>query len=458
MKRLSVMVAVLGVALAAADVSLAQGWVQLTAPSTDIGPIACSADGSRLLLGDGYWGLGGDVLYVSHDSGVTWAPAAVPTGGWSAVASSAEGTVLMALMATNNRIRPDSVFISTNSGANWSRAALPVAWWQGVACSANGAVLYATASRTTNGSPEGIYASADRGATWSPAGTVPPTTNGDWGPVACSADGTRVMVGAGANVWISTNSGLNLRLAYTLDPPSGDQLVCASLACSADGRKVAVGTAYVGGIDYTHVAVATSADSGATCAWTSSQVPGYWPVYDAIWRPVCVSANGRRLAAAGGGGPIPAGGLPMGPVLVSEDSGASWVMPLGVADPASYPGGVPPGTTDSVTMWSGLAMSTDGSRLTGVFMDGCCGSFDPGVVAQQTALAPVIDIGVSAGQLVLSWVVPSANLALQQSSDIGAASWTNVPAAPVLNYSTLREEVTVPSSGRRMFYRLVSRP
>jgi len=72
------------------------------------------------------------------------------------------------------------------------------------------------------------------------------------------------MVGEGANVWIWTNSGLNLRLAYTLDPPSGDQLVCASLACSADGRKVAIGTANVGGIDYTHVAAATSADSGAT--------------------------------------------------------------------------------------------------------------------------------------------------------------------------------------------------
>ena len=84
--------------------------------------------------------------------------------------------------------------------------------------------------------------------------------------------------------------------------------------------------------------------------------------------------------------------------------------------------------------------------------------YSPGVVAQQVDLAPVIDIGVSAGQLVVSWVVPSAHFALQQSSDIGAANWTDVPAAPVLNYSTLREEVTVPSSGRQMFYRLVSRP
>src|SRR5208337_1466813 len=99
MKRLSVAVAALGAALAAADVSLAQGWVQLTAPSSNIGPIACSADGSKLLLAGGYlfsWLHEGDVLYVSHDSGATWTAAAVPTGGWSAVASSADGTVLMA--------------------------------------------------------------------------------------------------------------------------------------------------------------------------------------------------------------------------------------------------------------------------------------------------------------------------------------------------------------------------
>jgi hypothetical protein len=448
------MVAALGAALAAADASLAQGWVQLTAPSTNIGPIACSADGSKLLLASGNWHDLGDVLYVSHDSGATWTAAAVPTGAWSAVASSAEGTVFMA-----TEVGSRAVFVSSDSGATWSRAALPVALWRGVACSANGAALYASASRTTNGSPEGIYASADGGATWSQAGAPPPTTNGDWGPVACSADGTRVMAGEGAYVWISTNSGMNLRLAYTLDPPylfPGDQFGCASLACSADGRMVAVGAESLYNMDYNQVAVATSADSGGTWAWTLDTVPtdalDWGGCY--IWQAACVSADGRRLVA-GGECPIrPTGGLPMGPVLVSEDSGASWVEPPDVADLVDW--GVSVG--GSVAMWTGLAMSADGSRVTAVFMDGCCETFSPGLVAQQAALAPVIDIGVSAGHLVLSWVVPSAHFALQQSSDIGAANWTDVPGTPVLNYSTLREEVTVPSSGRQMFYRLVSRP
>jgi hypothetical protein len=444
--------------LAAVDASLAQGWVQLTAPSTNIGPITCSADSSKLLLAGGYlfnWYNWGDVLYVSHDSGATWTAAAVPTGGWNAVASSADGTVLMAT-ETGSR----AVYISTDAGTNWSRAALPVALWQGVACSANGAALYATASRTANGSPEGVYASADGGATWSQAGVPPATPNGDWGPVACSADGTRVMTGEGAHVWISTNSGMNLRLAFTLNPPylfSGDQLACGSLACSADGRMVAVGAESLVGYDYSQVAVATSADAGARWAWTLDTIPILGEACS-IWWVVCVSADGRRLAASGWAGVGPAGGLPMGPVLVSEDSGASWLEPPGAPDLASWPGGVPPGTTNSLAQWTGLALSADGSRLTGVFMDGCCVSYHPGLVAQQVALAPVIDIGVAARQLVVSWVVPSVHFELQQSSDIGAASWTNVAAAPVLNYSTLREEVTVPSSGQQMFYRLVSRP
>ena len=51
--------------------------------------------------------------------------------------------------------------------------------------------------------------------------------------------------------------------------------------------------------------------------------------------------------------------------------------------------------TNSVTTWTGLAMSADGSRLTGVFLDGCC--FHPGIGSQQAALAPLIDIGGSAG-------------------------------------------------------------
>jgi photosystem II stability/assembly factor-like uncharacterized protein len=452
MKPFSITVAVLAVALAATDASFAQDWVQLTAPSTNIGPIACSADGTKLLVASGDWFDVGDVLYISHDSGATWRAADVPVGAWYAVASSADGTVLMAVLM------PGAVYISKDSGATWSPAPLKWGWWQNVACSADGATLYATAFRNTDGPPEGIYASRDGGETWSETGT-PPTAYGDWGPVACSADGTRVIAGQGPNVWISTNSGMNLRLACTLDPPyvgPGDRFVCASLACSADGRKVALGARAVSGYSYSQVAVATSADAGATWAWTSATIPTNAP-WCSIWRTVCISADGHRLAAMGGG-LHPASGLPLGPVLVSENFGGSWYEPPGVAERPFYPGGVAPDTTNSMAPWTGLAMSADGSKLTGVFLIGLVPSFDPGLMVHQSVPAPVIDIGVTAGQVVLSWVVPSANFVLQQSPEIGATNWIDVPGTPVLNYSTLREEAIVSGSGSRMFYRLVLRP
>ena len=425
----------------ALSTSAAQSWTPLTAPSTNIGPIACSADGSKLLLASGHWFFVDDVLYVSHDSGATWTAADVPTGAWSAVASSADGTVLLATLL------PGAVFISRDSGATWSQAPLPFGYWRHVACSANGAYLYATANWLTNGLPVGVYASTDGGATWSKTGT-PPSANGDWEPLACSADGTRVIAAEGPDVWISTNSGAQFRLAYTLNPPyagPGELLACASLACSADGTTVAAGAQFAG--NYRQVAVATSGDCGATWTWGSGSTPdGSSPCF--IWPDVGVSADGRRIAAVGGG-ISPAGGLPLGPAMLSKNSGASWVA----APPV--PWDLPPGAVSAEAPWSGLAVSADGLRLTGVYLEGLYPAFGPSVLAWQTASAPAIHATVSAGGLVLSWIVPSVACALQQSPDFSATNWTDVPTIPVLNYSTLRHEVSLPASARQMFYRLV---
>ena len=229
-----------------------------------------------------------------------------------------------------------AVYISTDSGTNWSRAALPVAWWQGVACSANGAALYATASRTTNGSPEGIYASADGGATWSQAGATPPTTNGDWGPVACSADGTRVMAGEGAHVWIFDQLRHEFAACLHARPavPRRGRPVRLRQPRLLGGRQEGGGRRGVSpDMTTTQVAVATSADSGATWAWTSDTIPTNALVGVVGWLLLAGGLRlGRRPQAGCGGGRgarARASGLPLGPVLMSEDSGASWVRASG---------------------------------------------------------------------------------------------------------------------------------
>src|SRR5437868_14167628 len=80
--------------------AFAQTWTQTSAPITNWTAVASSADGSKLVAVTGYFiGIGGvppGPIYTSHDSGVTWKATSAPSTNWSAVASSADGTKLIA--------------------------------------------------------------------------------------------------------------------------------------------------------------------------------------------------------------------------------------------------------------------------------------------------------------------------------------------------------------------------
>jgi len=81
MNNLWILVAALGGLSAALGPLPAQSWVQMTAPSTNIGPVACSADGDTLVAGEGA------NVWVSTNSGATFGlaytlgPAYVAGGG-----------------------------------------------------------------------------------------------------------------------------------------------------------------------------------------------------------------------------------------------------------------------------------------------------------------------------------------------------------------------------------------
>lgn len=94
--------------------------------------VAISADGDHLLAG-----AFNEHLYISN-SGVLWEPC-VPTGMWSAVTSSDDGTRLAAC-STDGRI-----YVSSDSGATWSAQA-GVRPWTGIASSSSGMRLTACAS------------------------------------------------------------------------------------------------------------------------------------------------------------------------------------------------------------------------------------------------------------------------------------------------------------------------
>jgi len=412
MNHLSILVTALGGLSAAVSTLPAQSWVATTAPSANWGAIACSADGRNLLVGIGppeAETVG--VLYVSHDSGAAWTTAGTAAGTWSSVASSADGAKLVAADSLHGLI-----YTSDDSGSSWRTSNVPKEVWNSVACSADGTRLVAA-----SGSGGIIYRSVDSGQTWAATGAP----SGGWVSIASSADGHTLVAADGANVWVSTNSGATFQAT-----PVTNGYDPAFVACSADGTKLAAG---IGS------GVVISADSGAT--WASYAV---FSNYISCASAAC-SADGTKLAVLGvAGDPM----APAGYILISGNSGATWL-------PTPSPiVGLPPGYWD----WSGIAITADGCKLTAAASDGA-GFFGPlqgGVFVLQSTPAPPLAIARSGGSLVLSSVVLSIDFVLQQSPDLGTTNWTDVPGTPVLDYSTLRNQVAVPAPAGPMFYRLAS--
>ncbi len=335
---------------------------EASAPSTNWACVASSADGSHLVAASGPGGLGGwaGAIYISTDSGVTWTRTSAPGENWSCIASSADGTKLVAGGTW------DTFYTSTDSGATWQSAGGRNAAFISVASSADGTTLAASVEVPSPYNSIGeLLISTNRSISW--RWTVIPW--GHAGPVALSAGGTRVVTGPYASpICISTNSGVSIALTSSPGMP-----------------------------------------------WTS----------------VASSADGAKLVAAGSGGLFNYPRTP-GPIYFSGDSGTTWQD-----------------TSAPVTNWAAVASSADGCKLVAVVNGGA-------IYARQTASAPVLSITPSASNLCLSWTVPSTNLVLQEITDLRTTNWTEVAPAPVLNLTNLQNQVVVPVSTGSGFYRLKS--
>ena len=56
------------------------------------------------------------------------------------------------------------------------------------------------------------------------------------------------------------------------------------------------------------------------------------------------------------------------------------------------------------------------------------------------------------GNLTVSWIMPSTNFVMQQSSDL--QNWADMTNQPVLNLTNLQNEVLLSPPGSNVFYRL----
>jgi hypothetical protein len=396
MKKLLAVVATITGLLDARHAACGQVWTTTTAPATNWQAVASSADGSKLVAvvytdGQG----GGGPIFVSSDSGTNWTPTSAPLAEWDTVASSADGTRLIAGAGFNH---PGPVYTSTNSGASWISNNLPVALWGAVASSADGTKL---AAGIQNGP---IYTSTNSGATW----TTTSAPSALWFNIASSADGTRLVAPAYFGlIYTSTNSGAT----WTPNPTTTNQF-WRSVASSADGMNLVAVAAYNAGTN--PGPVLTSKNGGIS--WQSGTLTGFWSY-------AASSADGTRLALAGSQG---------SGTWISTNSGTTW-----------FSNNVPQGGL------VGVASSADGGKLTGVVQGGH-------IYAAQTTVAPRLNIAPVGTNVVLSWIVPSSPFHLQQNINVATANWSNEPPVFGFNPTNLQDQMLLPRTNGSAFFRLVT--
>jgi hypothetical protein len=377
---------------------VAVSWQQTTLPSQAWASVASSADGTKLVAGQNH-----GLVYISTNSGAAWTPTTLSvfidistySSGGHLIASSADGTKLA--VATLNFI-----YVSHDSGATWTARASNTTWG-GIASSADGTKLVAI---TVGGQ---IYTSTDSGTNWTAR-----ATGQNWTDVASSADGTRLAaVVFGGGIYTSTDSGTN----WTAQN-SGSQS-WMSIASSADGTKL-VAVDEFDSVWYTLMgAVYTSSNGGTN--WTSLTTT---PILN--WTSVASSTNGVNLAAAASN---PAGsGFSAGVIYTSTNSGASWQL--------SY-------APDSG--WRSVVSSADGTKLAAVNTTAVY------TYAAPSTNAPALNISAAGGSSFLSWPWPSTGFALQQNTNLATTNWVTVSNTPaVVN------QMIAAQTNANNFYRLAN--
>jgi len=274
-------------------------WIS-NAPSADWISVASSADGNKLVAAAGYYN---GFIYTSTNAGATWLVTSAPDTNWVSVASSADGTKLVAAAGNgytfNGITIPGLIYTSTNSGTSWTATSAPSTNWQTVASSADGTKLVAVVAGAvdggigSDGEPYGvetdglIYTSTNAGATWQATSAVA----FGWNSVASSADGSK-LIAASWGGWLvsSTNSGATWATVNL--PPNTNYFTC--VASSADGSKLVAIANLVncGGQGLIYI----STNSGAS--WMDTSAPNQ------DFRSVACSPDGNKLVAAVNGGGI----------------------------------------------------------------------------------------------------------------------------------------------------------
>jgi len=390
-----------------------QYWTQTSAPEADWGAVACSADGTKLVAV-----VQNGPIYTSTNVGRTWTATSAPSNlVWSAVASSADGNTLVAAAF------PGPVYVSRDSGATWTKTSAPAGYyWASVACSADGskivAVPYESGSVPSGSAVDGAGGGGDVAEI---VGHDGPSFNfvGDDGGISLPPGWN---TSSRKYIYLSTNAGTT----WTTRDPLGRAIGVfgsfhwTSVAMSENGSEITV-TGIESNIFtpwwYGHLFRSVNGGS----VWQHPLNFSPWP-----WNWIDTAGDGTHMILAGGivgtsydhGANFFGSSLAPGNWFAVDISADGTRMVAAEWPGGGYPGriasSIDSGVTWNVdvaphTTWNGVAMSADGSL----------------------AAAPVYQGGIWVSRLVpVIWTHPShlyanegemAEFSVEAESSIGPA-------------------------------------
>ena len=338
---------------------------------------------------------------------------------------SADGRIICAIPPNARAI------ISTNSGSTWNTITTNLTgdgFVGGTAVSGDGSKIFGTF--VTN-FIRSVFISTNFGATWTrtafPRLSFPAV-------LACSADGMTVVAAiSDSGIYYSTNAGVNCNTS------SAPAVIWSTIASSADGGQM-VAAAVSGSVYF-------SQDFAAT--WAPTNLPSQ------NWNTVCVSSDGKWVGA-----------ISSVNSYISSNSGVTWQTNMaGRAFACSANGTcwLIGGTqqiytsTDNASTWQ-TNLSAGPWYSGAVSADGCqmiaIGSSAQGIQLGRLTPSPQLNIQSQDPNVSISWLIPSTNFVLQQSSDVSNPAWTPVSINPTLNFTNLNQQVTVPGNGSNAIFRL----
>lgn len=375
--------------------AFSQTWTPTSAPTNAWVALACSADGNILIATTGAH------CFTSTNSGISWISNNVSIFGEILGASANGQQVVSAITAGDNRYL--NINESTNNGLTWSLAA---SFTNDTSGPVNHAVLSANGQNQaiTFEGPQ-VFTSTNFGKAWNLSFQLPEFNPEQAQGAAISADGRTLIVMNGRNVCTTTNFGGSW--ITNNSPQPGDY----RLAASADGRKILAAT-MTGGQAY------ISTNLGVTWALITN-------VPTPPWSSTASSADGTKLVMV----TLDYNGIERW-IYTSQDAGVDWVS-----------NNAPP------LLWEAVASSADGSKR-------FAAAYNGGIWALQTTVSPQLNLAPSKTNLALSWVIPTTNLVLQQSTDL--VLWTDMTNIPAFNLTNLQNQVALWPTDSIDFFRLIS--